>query len=430
MGGGLLQLVAYGAQDVYLTGNPQITFFKVVYRRHTNFALESIQQTFNGTPGFNNKIVCTVSRNGDLINRAYIEIELKTLTDKIKENGEIISENAELLQTYQNYKNYVGLILLKNVSIEIGGQQIDKHYSEWMYIWNELSLPIGKKEGYKKMVGSDGVLLTSKENKESNKLIIPLEFWFCRNVGLALPLIALQYHEVKLNITFCSLEEIILKARIHKIKGKDEPGSDPIVTFDEDNIVYVTDVNNISFPKINIWLDYIYLDTDERRKFAQSSHEYLIEQLQFTGEEIISSKSMQTQLNFNHPVKEIVWVNKKINDITTTEWPNYQNNLNIANLKLNGNDRFTPRDGKYFSHVQPYQHHTNIPEKNNIFVYSFALKPEEHQPSGTLNMSRIDSAILTHKYNIIQNNDTISVFAVNYNVLRILSGMGGLAYSN
>ena len=139
---------------------------------------------------------------------------------------------------------------------------------------------------------------------------------------------------------------------------------------------------------------------------------------------------MQTQLNFNHPVKEIVWVNKKINDITTTQWPNYQNNLNIANLKLNGNDRFTPRDGKYFSHVQPYQHHTNIPEKNNIFVYSFALKPEEHQPSGTLNMSRIDSAILTHKYNIIQNNDTISVFAVNYNVLRILSGMGGLAYSN
>jgi uncharacterized protein YaaR (DUF327 family) len=430
MGGGLLQLVAYGAQDVYLTGNPQITFFKVVYRRHTNFALESIQQTFNGTPGFNNKIVCTVSRNGDLINRAYIEIELKTLTDKIKENGEIISGNAELLDTYQNYKNYVGLILLKNVSIEIGGQQIDKHYSEWMYIWNELSLPVGKKEGYKKMVGSDGLLLSSKENKESNKLIIPLEFWFCRNVGLALPLIALQYHEVKLNITFCSLEEIILKARIHKIKGKDEPGSDPIVTFDEDNIVYVTDVNNISFPKINIWLDYIYLDTDERRKFAQSSHEYLIEQLQFTGEEIISSKSMQTQLNFNHPVKEIVWVNKKINDITTTEWPNYQNNLNIANLKLNGNDRFTPRDGKYFSHVQPYQHHTNIPEKNNIFVYSFALKPEEHQPSGTLNMSRIDSAILTHKYNIIQNNDTISVFAVNYNVLRILSGMGGLAYSN
>ena len=412
MGGGLLQLVAYGAQDVYLTGNPQITFFKVVYRRHTNFAIESIQQTYNGQTEFGNTINCTVSRNGDLINRVYVEIDVKGL-DFTDSSDEPI------------YVDYLGLKLLKNVVVEIGGQQIDKHYSDWMFIWNELSLPIGKRYGYDKMVGADGNALSKVQNNKSTKLYIPLEFWFCRNIGLALPLIALQYHEVKFKIEFSEKEEIAL---IHDSSS--------------------TQLDDAAKQKIgqlicNIYVDYIFLDTDERRKFAQLSHEYLIEQLQFTGEE---QYNQQIRLNFNHPVKELVWVSKWpqsniASNNSLVNWNNYsdkdhvnehgKNSFVQGSIKLNGNDRIANREGRYFDLVQPYQHHTNIPKNGGINVYSFALKPEEHQPSGTLNMSRIDSAHLHLKINdSTKKQGTVLIYAVNYNVLRILSGMGGLAYSN
>ena len=399
MGGGLLQLVAYGAQDVYLTGNPQITFFKVVYRRHTNFAMEAIQQTFNGNPGYGNTVTCQISRNGDLINRMYLQVDIPAVT----ESGT------------DEYVHYLGLRLLKNVVIEIGGQQIDKHYSDWMYIWNELSLPIGKRYAYDKMVGKDGADLATKETT----LYIPLEFWFCRNVGLALPLIALQYHEVKVKIEFEQKTKCVVDSN-----RATRPG----------DISKVVDIKNVS-----LWVDYIFLDTDERRRFAQLSHEYLIEQLQFTGTESLSDGSNRIKLNFNHPCKELVWVAKYVSD-DTREWYNYAstvadettgNPFDDAILQLNGNDRFAVRKGSYFNLVQPFQHHTNVPTNAGINVYSFALKPEDHQPSGTLNMSRIDTATLM----VTAEPGTgtfsgINIYAVNYNVLRILSGMGGLAYSN
>ena len=424
MGGGLLQLVAYGAQDVYLTGNPQITFFKVVYRRHTNFALESIQQTFNGSVGYGNRVTATISRNGDLINRAYLVLDIN-------------ATNASSVP-------YVGLKAIQYAELEIGGQKIDKHYGEWMYIWNELSLPVGKQSGYNTMVGSGGLAAGD------NRLYVPLEFWFCRNVGLALPLIGLQYHEVKVNLQFESATNL-------GVVASDKFGAE-------------------------LWVDYVYLDTDERRKFAQSSHEYLIEQLQFTGRELAGSK---IKLNFNHPVKELVWVCHNRTDVK--DWINYTDKAShsidgdnndalvdsttlkvidaissngganlcaSAKLTLNGNDRFATREGKYFNLVQPFQHHENIPANSGINVYSFALKPEEHQPSGTLNMSRIDTATLDLTYKPLNKGEAststaanpvertidstfespkvsqVSIYAVNYNVLRILSGMGGIAYSN
>ena len=424
MGGGLLQLVAYGAQDVYLTGNPQITFFKVVYRRHTNFALESIQQTFNGSVGYGQRVTATISRNGDLISRAYLVIK---------------TPDTKLVP-------YFGLKVIKHAEVEIGGQRIDKHYADWMYIWNELSMPVAKKQGYYNMVGGKGGDLADLS------LYVPLEFWFCRNIGLALPLIGLQYHEVKINIQF-----------------------------EEGNFVVQKDASAATNLSASLWVDYIYLDTDERRKFAQSSHEYLIEQLQFTGRESATNK---IKLNFNHPVKELIWV---VHDsvLVAEDWFNYTTNVNVttatslvkqaiddkasddgddgnnqvydfpystyvtsmgpgaqtnpvkqAKLILNGNDRFYSRDGRYFNLVQPYQHHENIPNNAGINVYSFALKPEEHQPSGSLNMSRIDTAVLDlqyeDSYKALNNNSEkqVSIFAVNYNVLRILSGMGGIAYSN
>ena len=467
MGGGLMQLVAYGAQDIYLTGNPQITFFKVVYRRHTNFSMEAIEQTFNGSADFGKRVTCTVSRNGDLMHRVYLQVTVPAV--KAGTAG-------------FRWLNWLGHVLIKNVEVEIGGQRIDKHYGDWMHIWNELTQTSGHKVGYANMVGNVPRLTQLTPSTASTPevdLYIPLEFWFCRNPGLSLPLIALQYHEVKINLEFRSASEC-----------------------------YYGDADTVpSLEAASLYVDYIYLDTDERRRFAQVSHEYLIEQLQFTGDESVSSVSNKIKLNFNHPCKEIVWVVQKDSHVDTAasaatkgkQWFNYTDavdhtwktgtpgdalggglvNYNLqlsglndttiatevdstlsfensdgvttgsylamsqvdngfnpvlsAKLQLNGHDRFSERLGRYFNLVQPYQHHTNVPA-TGINVYSFGLKPEEHQPSGTCNMSRIDNATLQRTLTaatVASNADAkVRVYATNYNVLRIMSGMGGLAYSN
>jgi hypothetical protein len=405
-----MQLVAYGAQDIYLTGNPMITYFKVVYRRHTNFAMESILQTFNGTVGFGNRVTALISRNGDLVSGMHLEVRLPSTT-------------------VAGWTNDVGHHVVQQVEVEIGGQLIDRHYSDWLEIWAQLTVPASKRLGYRQMIGQDPVaaadgtatgLQTAAAQAASRTLFVPLQFWFCRNVGLALPLIALQYHEVKVNVTFNQFANVTQAGAV--VGG----------TLDA-----------------TLWVDYIYLDTDERRRFAQVSHEYLIEQLQFGGNESATANGAKTiTLNFNHPVKELVWVYQQTdrapsnfgqNGDTLAALDNYAsagsqtvNPTASAILQLNGQDRFASRVGNYFSRVQPNAHHTCIPVSAGINVYSFALKPEEHQPSGTCNFSRIDNAKLVVTL-AGTNNDTagvVKVFATNYNVLRVMSGMGGLAYSN
>jgi hypothetical protein len=418
MGGGLVQLVAYGAQDIYLTSNPQITFFKVVYRRHTNFAMESIEQTFNGTVGLGKRVTATISRNGDLIKDMWLEVDLGTVTAAVYG---------------------VGNALVKQVELEIGGQLIDRQYGEWMNIWSELSVPEGKRVGYDAMVGNYTTAKSSATASTVNdKLDVPLMFWFNRNPGLALPLIALQYHEVKLNL------DLATQANLG---------------------------GSVTLTSCKLWVDYIYLDTDERRRFAQVSHEYLIEQVQFTGDESITANTgKRVDLNYNHPVKELIWVAqtdaaKRGGSGTIQPCHTAAMNFTTAKLQLNGHDRFTERRPEYFLNVQPFKHHTHMPranrkttmvvkqvddgtddtttaagtladvvveETNNqyIYVYSFALNPEELQPSGTCNFSRIDNATLVLTGGSAAANGILKVFAVNYNVLRIMSGMGGLAYSN
>ena len=457
--GGLMQLVAYGAQDIYLTGNPQITFFKVVYRRHTNFAMEAIEQTFNGSANFGKKVQCTISRNGDLIHRVYLQATLPKVS--------VLDTDAS--GTQFRWLNYIGHNLINNVYVEIGGQQIDKHYGDWLHIWNELSQEAGKQAGYEEMVGNVPELVRPLTKGDSDcdadcvsntapiagsddsrkcapeyTLYVPLQFWFCRNPGLALPLIALQYHEVKVWLEFNELRNLCWGSGTNV---RDRVAAAGLVS-------------------ASLYVDYIYLDTDERRRFAQVSHEYLIEQLQFTGGESVTSSSNKIKLNFNHPVKELVWVvqrdsfvacdstmdtYKGLQPFNYSDWFDRsgsgsvgdwlmhtkgeagKNPVVTAKIQLNGHDRFSEREGKYFNLVQPYQHHTNVPAVG-INVYSFALKPEEHQPSGTCNFSRIDNAVLQ----LTLSNNTVGsvlsaqvrVYAVNYNVLRIMSGMGGLAYSN
>ena len=361
MGGGLMQLVAYGAQDIYLTGNPQITFFKVVYRRHTNFAVESIEQTFNGSAALGRKFTCTIARNGDLLHRVYLQ-------------ATVDASSAT--------QDYLGFQLIDYVEVEIGGQVIDKQYGEWMAVWCDLTHNMDQSTMLHRMI-----------SEQDSTLYIPLQFWFCRNPGLALPLIALQYHEVKLNVQ--------LKAAHSGI----------------------TAINNCS-----VWCDYIFLDTDERRRFAQVSHEYLIEQVQFSNELSTGASGTQQELRFNHPVKELVWlVHVSGNGFTGYE------QCDSALLQLNGQDRFKRRDGDYFTKVQRYEHHSGAGNPSTAFeavhVYSFGLKPEEHQPSGTCNFSRIDNAVL-NLTSSLSGAGLLKVYAVNYNVLRIMSGMGGLAYSN
>ena len=398
MGGGLMQLVAYGAQDIYLTGNPQITFFKVVYRRHTNFSMEAIEQTLNGTVGYGNRVSATISRNGDLVGRMYYEVKMSSIVGTT-----VVGANT-------------GSALIKEVECEVGGQRIDKHYGHWMEVWSELTEPntsgksgtVGNTEApvdgtkFQNMSCMGGVS-SNTDITDINKFFVPLQFWFCRNPGLALPLIALQYHEVKIVTEFETLTNIFDSATSADLEAK-------------------------------LYADYIYLDTDERRRFAQVSHEYLIEQLQYESKSGTSLSSME--LNFNHPVKELIWTggcSSPAADANTGP----STPLAVGgtwHLKLNGHDRFSERDYRYFTRAQVWQHHTGFGgivaggggAKDSIAVYSFALKPEEHQPSGTCNFSRIDNAQLK----VTGGGNKYNIYAVNYNVLRIMSGMGGLAYSN
>ena len=416
MAGGLMQLVAYGAQDVYLTGNPEVTFFQAKYKRHTNFAMENIEQTVNGTAANSGRVSVTVARNGDLVGDMYVELKAKA-SGITEDKAAWVAERA-----------------INNVELSIGGQRIDKQYQKWWRLYTELYLDDSKKATYGKM--TSGI--------SGKTVYLPLYFFFNRNPGLYLPLIALQYHEVRLDF-------------------------DLSAHFDE----------WLDTSTFKVWANYIYLDTEERRRFAQKGHEYLIEQVQHTGADTVDSGSTkQVRLSYNHPVKELVWCFS--NTLTQNSMWNFSNvsidagvklhtamaqadssnsfvslstygapvlgvgaevggsavftedsvgPLNTFKLVLNGQDRFKEQKGKYFNQVQPFQHHTGSPYAG-VYSYSFALKPEEHQPTGTCNFSRIDNAQVAVTMHTAQDATTMHMFATNYNVLRIQSGMGGLAFSN
>ena len=410
-GGGLMQLVAYGAQDIYLTGSPQITFFKTIYRRHTNFAVESIEQTFNGNVNWGGKVSTTISRNGDLITDVFLEIVMK-------KSGSTF---------------YPAEALIQDIELEIGGQRIDKHYADWFRVYDALFRKDAEATQYRRLTDFvDGEALET-----TKRFYLPLIFFFNRSPGLALPLIALQYHEVKLNVQLASAVE--------GIRNTSEVGKPAVLS-------------------VQCYVDYVYLDTDERRRFAQVSHEYLIQQLQFTGDESVTVKDAEStqniRLNFNHPTKFLAFVFKGALHGQYTAWPttDYANvgtyaealaPLKSAKLQLNGHDRFSERKGSYFNMVTPWQTlRTRAPA--GVYLYSFSLKPDEHQPSGSCNFSRIDNAMMsiTTKAasdpglgvaNVTTEDTTIpaaknltslKIYAENYNVFRIMSGMGGLAYSN
>ena len=426
MGGGQIQLIAYGEQDIYLTGNPQITFFKSVYRRYTNFSMECIEQTMQGNISTNEFIGnFKLGRHGDLLHKMHFEIELETLS---------ISGSP----TYCSYVNSTGYCYLKQMDLEIGGELIDRHHGQWYDIYNEL-YDIHAKEQLFVNKHDREAFITNNSQPKKVKLYIPLHFWFCKEVGESLPLIALQYHDVELKTTFRDLRALI-----------NASGSPGTVTLQD--------------PTIRLWGNYIYLDTDERKRFAKGGHEYLIEQVQL----IKGNYTSRVSIPFNHSVKSLYWVIQ--NNTAITERLDYtninsnNNNLGVgdtwndsndylnymthkdsfpdyvgtntlyeqfekAKITLNGLDRIPLRSATYFRKIQPYECDHRIPDKF-IYMYSFCLKPNEYQPSGALNFSKIDNAYLEFTGDIDDSNYTISIYAINYNVLRIMSGMGGLLYSS
>ena len=523
MGGGLLQLVAQGAQDAYLTTNPQITFWKGLYKRHTNFAMEPFRVNLTGMPIWGQKQSATLGRHADLVYSTYLDVVLP-----IFHTG-----SATVKVNWNNEQGRLGYMLLDMIELEIGGQLIDRLYSEWLYLWDVLSSDYNRSYKLYQLVGLGGdpsatngspmhtrtvitgetttpiysyqfptasqCMKASGQPSAALPIYVPLPFFYTKNPGAALPLIALQYHEVKINILWNKARNV----SAHMLAFPDNP-LPPNPT------------------SAAVYVDYIYLDVDERRRMAQESHEYLIEQVQFNEEKGIGGPQTRVDLTFNHPIKELVWVvqpdrftnctiSDKLNNFTdllsgtqgagvprpkpatvvqqrlTPFTYTYMNQGSdtlgrIKNensdktsqftqpvremwLQFNGQDRIDRRGGSYFNKVQPFQHHTGTmkphgfdvtpvqtgengaggtggvgpaPQSHQaIYSYSFALKPEESQPSGTCNFSRIDTAtIVTHMsgdYVVDEGSDNvwnIRVYAINYNILRIMSGMAGLAYSN
>lgn len=437
MGGGLLQLVAYGAQDAYISGNPQITFWKGLYKRHTNFAMEPFRINFNGEPNWGTKQTAIINRYADLMFSTYVQLELPTYD----------TAGNQALWNHGSENGYatLGYNFINHVELDIGGQIIDRLYSEYMFLWSALTLDYygivklndmltNEKYNSSTLRFTPGVGCSSGVGRQSlpNILYIPLSFFFTRNPGTALPLIALQYHEVKINVFWKTPQEIT--GNFNATSGN--PG-------------FVQNLPQAA--SAALYVDYIYLDTDERRRFAQQSHEYLIEQVQFNEDVGISSANQRIDLTFNHPVKELIWVvqpscytdckaratNKRVT-IPDRLLPYVYDVPAVFEqfLQINGQDRLEKRYGDYFNKVQPYQHHTGRAPGAGVYMYSFAIKPEEHQPSGTCNFSRIDTATLVltmdggATVDMDYNTWDVRVYAVNYNVLRVMSGMGGLAFSN
>ena len=518
MTGGLIQLVAYGIQDMYLTSDPQITFFKIIYRRHTNFSVESVIQNFSQPANFGEIVTCTIARAGDLMEKVFLYVQLPSVPRFVDSNG-----NDDNIRKFAWVRS-LGCALIQEVTIEIGGKLIDRQYGEWMYIWAQVA---NRQDiGLAKMIGNVPSMYDFSNGKNGYDLYIPLTFWFCRNTGMSLPLIALASSDIKISFTFRKLSECMrmgptdsieiledivpfqagdyikqtingqtiygyfinydyLQKRLYYIKIQNQNASNKnFVALQEpttsygiiDNVTYQNNIpyriynalnNTYCTPRPNVaenientttsyvprfvnaflYVNYVYLDTDERLKFARSNHEYLIDQLQFNQNISVKSPNVKQLLTLNHPCKSHYWVAQldslvgagTINDIynftnSPVRYPDgrlYGDDIvQTAQLLLNGNSRFPVRDNDYFNLTVPYQCHYRGPTKG-INVYSFCLFPEDHQPSSTCNMSKIDYISMIMKLDnsiTTQNTCKIRAYTLNYNVLRIFFNLGGIAF--
>ena len=496
-GGALTELIALGAADKYLSQNPAITFFRFRYNRYTNFAMEAIEQPFNTMVTFGQDCSLTFNRTGDLLYWTYVVITLPGiygcdasscgnqkappppgggpsqgypgicstgggfsypgLTSKHYCNpcGDQPNEAHQAYgadddscrypddQTppFAYWTNAIGQWLVRRSSLVIGGQVIDTLYADFLYMWEELSGKPGKR--LMEMVGKDTSLQNLIEDSmTTRRLYVPLPFWFTQTSGNALPVVSLQFHGIQLHVCFQDLSTCIQTS-----STSDQPGGPNNVTVlrcDTRAPVADTDL------KANVESTYVYLDIDERDRFATGSFEQLICQVQAYT---VTTRVQQVQmsLNFNHPIIELLWAVRRVCQANVNNNFCYSGRgcldpIRTVQLKLNNLPRFPEKEGRYFRLVQPWQYHTNIPD-SHVYCYSFALHPEEAQPSGSCNFSRIDNIELTLTMqdnlsvvstgnmpgcNLIQNNGDFQciVYGRNWNVLRFREGLGGIAFSN
>ena len=438
--GGLLQLVATGRQDVYLSGNPQTTFFKQVYRRYTNFSIETQRIPFDTAVDFNKLISVTIPRSGDLLSQMFLEIQLPEITPAgplaqpsgLQSNG-ILTEpptDYSSITDSVSWVNGVGHAMIDYISIYFGQQEIDRQYGEFMYLWTKLTTPGSKQAGVNYMTGYQEVY-NDTSLKGPLRMFVPINFWFCRNPGLALPLVALQSTQIRVYIKLRSGHDMIFGNALENavLNGTSVPTlieRPPVIT------------------DMTLWGDFIYLDVEERRRFVSSKHEYLIEQTQQQKRFSVppNTRIISVPLTYNHPLKELIWVVNQDRMLDAHEWFNYGSrmlneygipNLDVissAVLQFDGYDRFEEQSAEYFRLVQPWQRHTAIPN-DFIYVYSFSLAPEAAQPQGSCNASRLDTMVLQARMNaqVTSRAAGITVYATNYNVLRIVAGLGGVLFT-
>jgi len=520
MTGGLIQLVAYGLQDLFLTRDPQITFFKVVYRRHTNFSMEQVPQFFRSELNFDNRASCVLSTEGDLIGQVYIVIELP----RIKQfyiDSETIDPNTKFA-----WIRKIGHAMIKTIDIEISGQLVDRHYGEWLNIWSELLGSKDQDRGLDIMIGNVPELTNFTNGKDPYTLYIPLQFWFCRNSGLALPLVSLQYSEVKISVELNAADQCYIITPTDYIdvyndivnfqpfeyieqNVNGQIASGIFTSFDfltrrlyykkisrnnfqsiQNNAVSVSEILNIIYPSNNstisfkyfivgqttgvvamprfnsvshpvspppslspvnitnafLLVEYIYLDQDERIRFVQTKHDYLIETINYSGQQTIESTGRVITIDLVQPCKFMVWIVQQeyLLDTNNNDFFNYTDSyvyienqqigkslVKSETIKLNSQNRLTKRSYIYFNWIQPYQCFPHTVDEG-INVYSFSIFPDKYQPSGSCNMSQIDFIQLDLTLqNIITNKNTVVVrtYGLEYNVLRVVNGVAGLVFT-
>uniref|UniRef100_A0A6C0EHJ6 Major capsid protein N-terminal domain-containing protein n=1 Tax=viral metagenome TaxID=1070528 RepID=A0A6C0EHJ6_9ZZZZ len=446
MGLGYFQLTVTNQEDKYLVGNPQFTYFKTSYRRHTNFALENVLLNFSGETymdnNFGKKLYVNVPKNGDLIHRMYLVIDTNY-------QGDLLDLKKEI--------GVSAFSLIEYVEISIGDQVIDKHTGEWLHIFHELFIDSSKNSLLCDMINIHNTTTTKGETKNNKDglLYIPLIFWFNRNPGLALPLLALNNNDIKINVKFASK---------NKIDNFPKNNSKSFI------------INNVK-----LLTEYIHLDTEEKQLFASNTHNYLIEQIQYSDlnnvplkEEITDNIEYEKYVHkfkipFRHPVKELFWCiqDNNVLDLELKEDKqsvgnnlfNYwlqldslkrQHQMIEGHITINGKELFEPKSSNYLMSVMKYQYHSGYgysdldvddvvkyTKGSGVYCYSFAIFPEKHQPSGSLNFSALDRVELNLRLrrNKVENTDRITTnqkiikfYAINYNILKIASGQAGLLF--
>ena len=450
MPGAILQLSAYGPQDKILTGNPQITYFVSVYKRYTNFAVQMVELLFNGQIDFGKKVYCKIERIGDLVSDLLLYFELPNINTTL---GIDTSENEFF------WVNGIGNAIIKYIDISIGGNIIDKQYGMWLNIWSELSIPINKKAAYNKMIGQvEGNTNLNYNNNQSLKLYVPQFFWFCKNLGSSLPIIGLQNSDIIINLILRNVNELIIS------KTGTQLSNDQVA--------------QIHLERGSLYTKYIFLEDCERKFFANQRLQYLVEQLQVIPQSLntsgitenndivsVSNYEHLIPIDFNHPIKELYWIIQRPEVILNVDnddelipyggnqWFNYtsdiytiKNNLKNngllrrARLMFEGKDRFDTLNADFFNLVYPFYYHSSTSNYNKyIYVYSFSEEPENYQPMGACNFSRIDNKtfyieldndIMDSTEQKYTENPIITFWAVNYNLLLIQGGLATIGYVN